>query len=330
MSFSCGVCSLQCGNDDTDIKCTGGCDRIFHAKCIKTDVEGKKTRSHREYKCKECRATSMSTKSASSVSEPTIFTKDMLVRVLEEFKREVFAEFKREVFAEFKREVFAEFKAIRGEMSELAESVKFLSDSVDRVTVLTEKVNSELQALKKENEKLTASNGVLIKEVSSLKERMRDLEQYSRRTNLEISGIPVTPNENILDVVKDIGKALGVELQEQQVTAAHRIPSYKRERTPSLIVQFQNKMTRDAWIGRYREKKSMTANEVNVNYPKQRLYINEHLSPENKQFLYNLKQKCRELGYDFAWFREGKFFVRKKSGEPCKRINTEDDINKLK
>lgn len=314
MSLSCGVCNLQCGNDDTDIKCTGGCDRIFHAKCVKGDVEGKKTRSQRDYKCRECRATSMSLKSASSVSEPTILTKDLLVRVLEEFKREV----------------FEEFKSFRGEISELAESVKFLSDSVDKASVVSEKINSELLALRKENEKLAASNAILTKEVSTLKERMRDVEQYSRRTNIEISGIPVTPNENILEILKDTGKALGVELQEHHVMAAHRIPSYKRERIPSLIVQFQNKMLRDTWIGRYREKRSMTANEVNVNFPKHKLYINEHLSPENKQFLYNLKQKCRELGYNFAWFREGKFFVRRSSGEPCKRINTTDDISKLK
>lgn len=313
MSLRCGVCELECGNDDTDVKCTGGCDRIFHAKCIKSDLEGKKTRSQRDYKCKECRASS-SVKSVSSVSESTIPTKDVIVRVLEEFKREV----------------FEEFKAIRGEVAELTESVKFMSDKVDKVTAATEKMSLELQALKKENEKLTASNAILTREVSTLKERMRDIEQYSRRNNIEISGIPVTPNESVLEIVKDTGKALGVELQDHHVTAAHRIPSYKRERTPSLIVQFQNKMLRDTWIGKYREKKSMTANEVNTSYPKQRMYINEHLSPDNKQFLYNLKQRCREVGYDFAWFREGKFFVRKTSGQPCKRINNSDDINKLK
>lgn len=61
-----------------------------------------------------------------------------------------------------------------------------------------------------------------------------------------------------------------------------------------------------------------------------KLYINEHLSPENKVFLNKLKSKTKELGYAFTWCRDGKFFVRKSQGDKYIRIESYDAIDKLK
>ncbi|KAG8330203.1 hypothetical protein J6590_068815 [Homalodisca vitripennis] len=78
-----------------------------------------------------------------------------------------------------------------------------------------------------------------------MKERVKTLDLYTRCTNLEISGIPKTPRENVEEILKDVGKVLGMELTAGQVTAAHRIPSFKKERAPSLIVQFQTKLLKE-------------------------------------------------------------------------------------
>lgn len=92
--LNCADCNLQCSNDDTDVKCKGGCERNFHTKCIKSDVEVKKTHSYWDYKCKDCPATSLLAKSVSSLSEPTILTKDLLLRILKNFKHDIFDEIK--------------------------------------------------------------------------------------------------------------------------------------------------------------------------------------------------------------------------------------------
>lgn len=74
----------------------------------------------------------------------------------------------------------------------------------------------------------------------------------------------------------------------------------------------------------------MTANQVNSAFPKQRMFVNEHLSPENKVFLSQLKAKCKEVGYTYAWCRDGKFFVRKKQGDKFKKVDTYEEMGKLK
>lgn len=334
MSLFCGVCNQQCVAA-TDVKC-GGCDRVFHSSCIKEDLELKKTRSN--WKCKDCRASSKTSSSGTVAS--TSLTKELLVRVVEDFKREVFEElktFRKEMTEmttslqeDFKQEVFEELKIFRKDMTEVTTSLQFMSDKIDTSNSLMEEVKIELASIKKENEELRNKNLKLDNEVGALKEKVRTLEQYTRLNNLEINDIPVTPGENAISIIKDIGRALNVDLHEDQIEAAHRVQSYNKKRIPPLIVRFQSRTTRDILLDKYRQKRTLDAKEVNKAFTSKRIYINEHLSPDNKQFLAALKQKCRDSGYAYTWCRDGKFFVKKAQGEITKKIYSLNDINSIK
>lgn len=50
---------------------------------------------------------------------------------------------------------------------------------------------------------------------------MRSLEHYARKHNIKISRNSITLEENIIGIVKDIGSALVIEVQEHQITV-HR------------------------------------------------------------------------------------------------------------
>ncbi|KAG8325493.1 hypothetical protein J6590_066481 [Homalodisca vitripennis] len=142
----------------------------------------------------------------------------------------------------FKREMFQEFKSHSSQMQELTKSVEFLSANID----------TSNQALKKVQRIMLR----LGETVNELKSKVRELEQYSRRTNLEISSIPVTRNEDTMKILRDIGTAIGVKLHDTQVMTAHRVPSYKQGRAPPMVIQFQTKMQRDVWITNYRRTRS--------------------------------------------------------------------------
>lgn len=315
MSAICSICSVSCDSNSGEVKCCAGCKRFFHTECVKDDADSKKTRSaSKEWMCKDCRKPQSAASSVNSSVSSTALTKEFLRKVLEEFKKEM----------------FDELKSFKKEVTELRASMEFLSNAVDSSNTMMKSIQADLSSIKKENIQIQLQNNLLKADVNGLKERLRALEQYSRRTNIEISGIPETPKENIIQIVKDVGSAMGVTLEEGQVTAAHRVPSYKRDRIPSLVVQFQSKVTRDAWIYKYKEKKTLTAKDVNPAYPLHRVYVNEHLSPENKAFLSNLKKKCKDLGYKYAWCKDGRFFVRKTEGVSCQRINSCVDIDELK
>lgn len=215
-------------------------------------------------------------------------------------------------------------------MGDLSNSMQFLSDKVDSVNNLMGEMRAEFAAIKKDNEELRAVSTSMSKEVEELRDRVRTLEQYTRRNNLEISGVPVTPGEKVMEIVKDVGNALGLPTTEVDIAAAHRVPTFKMYSIPSIVVQFQHRATRDSWISSFKLKKTVTARAINPTYPDTILYVNEHLSPDNKVFLGRLKRKCRDIGFKFAWCKDGKFFARKSEGEKVQKIMCVSDIDKLK
>ncbi|XP_046681487.1 uncharacterized protein LOC124368255 [Homalodisca vitripennis] len=202
--------------------------------------------------------------------------------------------------------------SFKSESNELSTSVQHVFAMLDTSTnVLMNEIKRQFAELQKENQMLKADNVMLSREVGDLRERMRNLEQYSRVNNIEISGVPATRNEDISVLVADVGAAIGVEVREMDIGAAHLVPSFRKDREPSVIVQFKTRGTKEQWIEKSRQKKNLTARDVNQHFPVQRIFINDHLSPENKQSLARLKQKGRELSYKFVWCRDGKFFIGK-------------------
>ncbi|KAG8325154.1 hypothetical protein J6590_074987 [Homalodisca vitripennis] len=87
------------------------------------------------------------------------------------------------------------------------------------------------------------------------------------------------PAGEYFDLVKDVGTALGMDIDKKDISAAHRVPTFRKDGHPALTVQFVSRLARDNIIGKFREKKKMAAQDVNASFPKDSMYVNEHLSP---------------------------------------------------
>jgi len=313
MPFACGVCAAECKDTNVMIACSGKCGKSFHLSCINNIADGKKSRQEKHWKCNSCRGM-LSPKSGGSSSLGTNVTKEFLVHVLDSFKKEV----------------LQELQTVKGDVTEVTASVNYLSDIVDTSNNPMKEMKNELAEMKKEKETRSATNVALEDAVSELEHRVRVLEQYARRTNIEISGLPVTSHEDVMSIVRAIGTTLGIQVEDQQIIAAYRVPIFKNPRAASLVVQFTDKAIRDSWLKSFKDKKrEMTADTVDAAFKKTQVYINEHLSPENKRFLAKLKDKCHDVGFRFVWCRDGKFFVRKGNGERCFRINNLNEMDSL-
>ncbi|KAG8253917.1 hypothetical protein J6590_019583 [Homalodisca vitripennis] len=53
--------------------------------------------------------------------------------------------------------------------------------------------------------------------------RNDDLERYSKVNSMEIHGIPRPENEDVVVVVKEVGKALNVEILNLMIDACYRV-----------------------------------------------------------------------------------------------------------
>lgn len=230
----------------------------------------------------------------------------------------------------FKHEMLQEFKKNTSDNAELRTSLSFLSDAVDKNNKIMNDISTEIKKIQTDNLQLKKENVQLQSTVSSLEIRVRNLEQYSRRQNIEIDGIPETQGEDVLNVLENVAKAIEVDLKREKVIAAHRIPSFNKKRTPPIIVRFSTYEERDVWIGGFKKMRPLTLNMVNPVFKSSaKVFINEHLSPENKLLLAKTKESARNKGYKYVWSRDGRIFVRKEDGVKCRRIDSVADIDKL-
>ena len=93
-----------------------------------------------------------------------------------------------------------------------------------------EGVKSQIKEIKEDINKL-GNDGF------NVEVKLDELEQYARRDCLEITGIPVVPNDSPALLVKEMSEITGVNLNENDISIAHRLPPTKKVKD-RLIVKF--------------------------------------------------------------------------------------------
>ena len=127
-------------------------------------------------------------------------------------------------------------------LKKISELETKLSSHEERLAELEEKINAKDDIISK----LIDSNEIQKASIQTLKATSIAAEQYSRRTSIRISGIPVRNGETNVDILKTVeqcSQALGVPYNANNVDRAHRIAKpYKRDNIEyqAIIVKFKS------------------------------------------------------------------------------------------
>lgn len=211
-------------------------------------------------------------------------------------------------------------KAINSAFEDLKETKSLIKKQSEDMAGLLELVNT-----------LSTENIELKSKVSLLENRMDDIEQYSRRDTIEIHGVPVERGEQVVEVVKTVGKALDLVIDETMISACHRLRS--RDGTgkpPGIIVKMTRRMDAEAVLQKRRVKRNFSTHHIGLNSsPAVPIYINESLCPGRRRILNAARDKKAEKHYTYLWIRGGKILMRKADGEPVKVVTNLADLDKL-
>ena len=82
----------------------------------------------------------------------------------------------------------------------------------------------------KENKELKSQSKELKNQSESEVEKLNRLEQYGRRQNLEIVGIPMQDGENTNAIVIEVAKLLDVNLTPEQISTSRRLIASQESR----------------------------------------------------------------------------------------------------
>jgi len=214
----------------------------------------------------------------------------------------------------------SELKEIKFQLQNLNHNYSELLSRVDEIASLVSRVESlELQL-----EEMTSTNENQQRTISDLQMRLNHAEQYTRRDSLEIRDVPYTANEDVEEIVRKVAQNLNVPLTNSDISIAHRLKA-KRGFTPGIIVKFTSRKAKNSIIDK-KKNLTLTRNDfVPGDYDDNRIFIGHSLSPFYRRLLMATKNKARELGYRYIWWKNG-VCVRKDNNEPIIKIENMEEI----
>lgn len=311
----CGWCKEIVKSEEDYIICDGNCRSSLHRTCAKLNKKDFKrllADKSKKWYCGNC------DESESQSETPCCPIPNDMTQVIREIHMKL-----------------SKLESIEVEQNEIKKSVTFCADTFDDVKCQLTKITEDLKRAMGEITKLQTKVATLEKqktlaedEVTKLRVENQDLQQYVRRNNLEIHGIPHVNNENPVEIAKSLGKALGVEVCDSDIDACHRLPQKKMEFPPPLLIKFCSRLKKDQLLSAKKIGDRISSKDVGIPAPDRSVYINEHLTPNNK-YLHKLARDLRKCGFKYVWTRECKIYVRKSDNQRAIRITSVEDVKRL-
>lgn len=228
------------------------------------------------------------------------------------------------------RSMFENFKlSIQGEVEELKKSVNYISSKFDSFYQDLSQIQEELKAAQKEIKDLKYENDNLYYEI-------KEIQQYSRRDNVIIFGIPEARSEKIYEVVNQISDSIGALNLVNDVSVAHRLPSGSPGKVRPIVIRFSKRCSRDAWLQCYKVESKKEGDGPGI--PLQRLPNHaglgrftaaDHLTVATRDLLRKTRDIAKMKGYKFVWTKDCNIFVRENESSPVSKINSVSDLERL-
>ncbi|MEW8187067.1 MAG: hypothetical protein AB2794_18935 [Candidatus Thiodiazotropha endolucinida] len=174
-----------------------------------------------------------------------------------------------------------------------------------KVDQATAQMRGDIELLKNENLKLRSD---VKKLESTCKSNIDDLEQYSRRACLRISGINEEEGENTDDIVLNLATRVSADVRLEDLDRSHRVgrprpadPTNNTVPKPrEIIVKFSNSKAR----------LSLLKGRAELRRTRAKIFINEDLTSARKELAYKCRCLQRDRLIKKVWTYNGNIFIQ--------------------
>lgn len=302
----------RCGEDARDTIQCSSCSTRFDFPCSGVTEAGyRKLGAERQaaWKCSTCKAKGIASSPGFSKEDsgsPSAVTLEQVMQELVKIKL---------TMASISNTV-AGIDAIKSDIGDLKHSMGDFSSKLlgleERVQVI-EKSQTEVLQLKDR--------------IASLENDLNEKSQWARLNNVEIKGVPLKDKENLFDIVTKIGAKIMYPITKQNVNFLARVPS-REDQVKPIIVSFLNRYVKEDFVAAARAFKKLTLADIDIPGTTS-VYVNDHLTVQNKILLKKAKELKKDKDFDFVWVKNCKIFARKNQESKVILIKNEKDLLKM-
>lgn len=255
--------------------------------------------------------------------------------------------------------VLGEIKELRGDLASVKSDLAACKNGIQNIEIKFNEMESRvslaedrLTQVEKKTDlvgKLQADLNSATAAISTLQQENDAREQYSRMNNVEISGLPFTKGENLVNILHDIYTVVGLTFKSEHIDCIHRVRRFQvagsvrgggngdhndRDRSsdvraPAIIVKFTRRIYKDELLSAVRARRGITTSSINLSGPAVNMYLGDHLTPASKLLLKRARELKRDNKLAYLWIRDCKILARRTDTSKVLVINKNFDFNKL-
>lgn len=187
---------------------------------------------------------------------------------------------------------------------------------------LTDPIEQKLDNSIQRIDNLEISADETASKITTIEDKLEDLEQYSRKNNVRIVGLPEssTEYENTPDkVLSFIYDTMKIDINKYDIGNAHRLGRKMRDTTRVVIVQFSTNLMKQQIM---RNRKCLKDIPENI-------YVNDDLT-KTRALLFKETRGCvRNKKLSTTWTRDGIVYAKLHETSQPKRIDSLEDLSKF-
>ena len=209
---------------------------------------------------------------------------------------------------------------INTQLREMKDNIKHFHESITFMNTHFENLNAEINAYKDDIDRIKKENETLKNDLIAISGRCSQLDQLMRSSNLELQCVPEHRTENIISIVKQLGKVVACPINDTDISYCSRIAK-KDPRSPrprAILITLNSPRQRDTLLAatiKYNKQHpndKLNSGDLGIGgNKKSAIYVTENLSPENKSLHAAARLKARELKFRHVWVRSGRIYMRK-------------------
>ncbi|XP_047511708.1 uncharacterized protein LOC125054076 [Pieris napi] len=327
MSNLCG----SCGVEIRDGASCSVCKLDFHFQCGGITEVGYRRLGDRRFTwcCANCKISAQPQAVSTSASTSPLVKMPVESTILEEIRAVSLKLAPLESLVE-------DVKSLRKELSELKSSFSEINGVVGEFKTKIENFESRLSKVESDNQNIVEQYGTIQTRLDKLESEADDNEQWSRINNVEIKGVPQRDKENLHDIVNSIGQLINYTVQKNQINFVTRVPVRDSTQPKPIILCFLNRYAKEDFIAAARTKakdlarsnSSTTCTNLGLN-GNHKIFINDHLTPKNKDLLNKARKVAKDHNFQYIWVKRAVIHIRKDNTSPIIYIRNVKDISKI-
>ncbi|CAH0723443.1 unnamed protein product, partial [Brenthis ino] len=291
--MDCKYCSEVLKGDEC-IKCVS-CNRTSHFQCVglsEADFKRMLPMNRAKWKCPICKTSNKSSNS------PQVFSTDaksLLLLFDERFNN------LNTTIESFKTFITEEFRKVTETVKQWSEKITNMESSINSIIQRMNDFDLEISKiahLESELKELQMS-------FNEIKENNSKSEQWVRRSNIQINGVPQKKGENLIQLIKILAEKANFPLSpDTDIDFITRIATKNDSsdsRPKPIILKLQARYKKDDFLTSLRKLKNLKACDMGFLGMQNRIYFNDHLSTKNKALFNEAKRLAKQKGYSYCW-----------------------------